>query len=431
MPGKSESRSSNKLALWPEELPAFSSLPLPDHLLVPLSARIGGEAKVLPAGTVVRKGQVLVVRAAESSHVALAPAAGVLENVRPIRLSNGRPTLAIEMAVDHAEPGETAADEADDLRDADPSALVTWIERIRRAGIWADRHASPDLIGQLNQAVSRPIDTVICTALDSDAGMRLSGTIVGRFGEFVAEGAALLARITGAARSILAVEMDAHPSWAVPWWDAARGGKLEVIELANDYPQADPTLMVYSLTKRRLRPGNLPTTQGVLVIDAATACAIGRAARGAAMLSTPLTVHDHVRRRSHYLDVAVGTPVQYVLEKVSSWEEGFVVRGGDLLRDLQLRIDAVVGGGELEIHLTGPERTMIPEPCIRCAWCVEACPTLVHPASVLEAAQRRDLKMAERAGLGACIECGVCAHVCPSRLPILDAIREIRGLKPG
>jgi electron transport complex protein RnfC len=392
---------------------------------------MGGEAKVLPAGTAVRKGQVLVVRAAESSHVALAPAAGVIEHVRPIRLSNGRPTLAIEMAVNPAGDGESNSDEPDDLRDADPSALVTWIERIRRAGIWADRYASPDLIGQLNQAVSRPIDTVVCTALDSDAGMRLSGTIVARFGAFVAEGTALLARITGAARSILAVEMDAHPTWAVPWWDAARGAKLEVVELANDYPQADPTLMVYSLTKRRLRPGNLPTTQGVLVIDAATACAIGRASRGVAMLSTPLAVHDHVRRRSHYLDVAVGTPVQYVLEKVSSWEEGFVVRGGDLLRDLRLRIDAVVGGGELEIHLTGPERTIIPEPCIRCAWCVEACPTLVHPAFVLEAAQRRDLKMAERAGLGACIECGVCAHVCPSRLPILDAIREIRGLKPG
>ena len=429
MPGISESRSSGKIELWPERLPEFSKLPLPDRLLVPLSARIGGEAKVLPAGTVVRRGQVLVVRAAESSHVALAPADGVLEHVRPIRLSNGRPTLAIEMAVDQTGTGENLKDEADDLREADPSALVTWIERIRRAGIWADRHASPDLIGQLNQAVSRPIDTVVCTVLDSDASMRLNGTIVSRFGDRVGEGTALLARITGAARSILAVEEDAHPAWAVPWWDAARVAKLEVVELANDYPQADPTLMVYSLTKRRLRPGNLPTTQGVLVVDAATAWAIGEAARGSAMLSTPLAVHDHTRRRSHYLDVAVGTPLQDVLEKISSWEEGFVVRGGDLLRDLRLRIDAVIGGGELTIHLTGPERVMMPEPCIRCAWCVEACPTLVHPASLLEAAQRRDLRMAERAGLGACIECGVCAHVCPSRLPILDAIREIRNVK--
>jgi electron transport complex protein RnfC len=430
MPGKSDSRSSRELALWPEELPEFSPLPLPDRLLVPLSARIGGEAKVLPAGTAVRRGQVLVVRAAESSHVALAPADGVVEHVRPIKLSNGRATLAVEIAVDHSGAGENLQNEADDLRDADPAALVTWIERIRRAGIWADRHASPDLIGQLNHAFSRPIDTVVCTVLDSDASMRLNGTIVARFGDSVAEGTALLARITGAARAILAVEADAHPAWAVPWWDAARHAKLEVVEMANDYPQADPTLMVYSLTKRRLRPGNLPTTQGVLVVDAATAWAIGRVAQGSAMLSSPLAVHDHVRRQSHYLDVAVGTSLHDVLRKISSWEEGFVVRGGDLLRDLRLKNDAVIGGGELTIHLTGPERVMMAEPCIRCAWCVEACPTLVHPASVLEAAQRRDLKMAERAGLAACIECGVCAHVCPSRLPILDAIREIRNQKP-
>jgi electron transport complex protein RnfC len=145
------------------------------------------------------------------------------------------------------------------------------------------------------------------------------------------------------------------------------------------------------------------------------------------MLSSPLAVHDHLRRRSHYLDVAVGTPLQYVLEKISGWEEGFVVRGGDLLRDLRLRIDAVIGGGELTIHLTGPEVDVIPEPCIRCAWCMEACPTLVYPASVLEGAQRRELRLAQRAGLEACIECGVCAHVCPSRLPILDAIRDIRN----
>ena len=38
------------------------------------------------------------------------------------------------------------------------------------------------------------------------------------------------------------------------------------------------SLMVYSLTHRRLRPGNLPTTRGVLVLDAAAAMAIGNGA---------------------------------------------------------------------------------------------------------------------------------------------------------
>src|SRR5271170_2778736 len=104
-----------------------------------------------------------------------------------------------------------------------------------------------------------------------------------------------------------------------------------------------------------------------------------------------------------------------------------MVRGGDLLRDLSLRRDAVIAGGELTLHVTAAEIPVIPEPCIRCAWCIEACPTLVHPAAVLDAAQRGDRKMAERAGIVACIECSVCAHVCPSHLTNLAAIREIRN----
>ena len=58
----------------------------------------------------------------------------------------------------------------------------------------------------------------------------------------------------------------------------------------------------------------------------------------------------------------------------------------------------MIAGGELTIHVTVPETPVIPEPCIRCAWCIEACPTLIHPALILDAVQRRDMKMAERAG---------------------------------
>ena len=66
---------------------------------------------------------------------------------------------------------------------------------------------------------------------------------------------------------------------------AAMGAnELRIVPLANDYPQADPTLLVYTLTRRKLRPGSgggagvhLPTEQGVLLLDAAAAVAAGRA----------------------------------------------------------------------------------------------------------------------------------------------------------
>jgi electron transport complex protein RnfC len=98
------------------------------------------------------------------------------------------------------------------------------------------------------------------------------------------------------------------------------------------------------------------------------------------------------------------------------------------LRDIRLTPDAVLGSGELTLHVTLPEPVRSPQPCVRCGWCLEACPTRVQPAGVLEAAQRGDYQMAERAGLHACIECGLCTYVCPSRLPLLESIRWWRGL---
>jgi electron transport complex protein RnfC len=80
----------------------------------------------------------------------------------------------------------------------------------------------------------------------------------------------------------------------------------------------------------------------------------------------------------------------------------------------------------LTLHVL-PERTpVVPDPCIRCGWCVHTCPTSVQPAGLLEAAQRADLDMAEHYGLHACIECGICSYICPSHLPVMQGLRVLK-----
>jgi H+/Na+-translocating ferredoxin:NAD+ oxidoreductase subunit C len=197
--------------------------------------------------------------------------------------------------------------------------------------------------------------------------------------------------------------------------------------LTNEYPQADPTMLLYRMFRRRLRPSRLPTEQGVVLFDAAAAIATARAARGEPMIFTWLAVHDHISAATHFLSVPIGTPLSWILKQVapSAPQDNLELRGGALLRDIRIDPYCVVAGGELVLHVTASNKQFNPDPCIKCSWCVESCPTRLYPAGLLEAAQHEDFNLADRYGLEACIECGVCSYICPSHLPLLHSIRAM------
>jgi electron transport complex protein RnfC len=187
--------------------------------------------------------------------------------------------------------------------------------------------------------------------------------------------------------------------------------------------------MLYSLLDVRLKPGRLPTERRVLLLDAAAAVAIGRLVLyDRPHLTTPFAVRDHFSRETHLLTLPIGARIGDICRFLGIDQHNHRFRGGDFLRDLWLHEDAPVGTGELVVHSTAIHLDANADPCIRCGWCVEACPMRIHPAGLLEMAQEHDVRGAKRFGLDACIECGVCSYVCPTRLPLLSAIRGLRTL---
>jgi electron transport complex protein RnfC len=310
------------------------------------------------------------------------------------------------------------------------SETSTSIDRFRRAGIVADRRTSPDLFSQLSQVLRRPIDTAVCSVLDVDPAACLNSTLASRFPIELAAGTAILAKLARVRRTAIITDARVPASWFSTLRRAVASCDIRIHSIINDYPQADPTLMLYTLLNRRLRPGRLPTEQGVVLFDAAAAIAIGRhVLLNEPMLQSPVVLRDHTLNRSHYHTVPIGTTFAELCHRVSLDWRHRVIRAGDLLRDIVVPPDAVIGGGELIFHLSLPSPAINPSPCIRCGWCVDACPTRVQPAAVLEASQHRDVDMAEHAGIEACIECGVCSYVCPSQLPLLEGIRKMRGVE--
>jgi Na+-translocating ferredoxin:NAD+ oxidoreductase subunit C len=279
----------------------------------------------------------------------------------------------------------------------------------------------PNLARQLEHARKHSVDTIICSALDSDPRLRLNAAVAARFAAQISAGMNRLAELTGAGQQWIVVEEYAPPCWNRPIREAA--GRIRVIDLPNHYPQADPTLLLYTLLGRRLPPGSPPSDQGAIIVDAPAAAAFG----DGNMTSVPLGVLNHRTGKAFYLDVPAGMTLSAALDSGGLGAADMDLLGGDFLREHHLSPDHRVGEGDLTVHLLPRAKRPAAEPCIRCGWCAQVCPTRVAPAWVLEAAQRGDRNLAHAAGFDACIECGLCDQICPAHLPLVAAIRQVKG----
>lgn len=64
--------------------------------------------------------------------------------------------------------------------------------------------------------------------------------------------------------------------------------------------------------------------------------------------------------------------------------------------------------------------------CIMCAECIHVCPVNLQPVLISEAYRRGEIEKARALGAMDCIECGNCSFICPSKIPLLQNIRDAK-----
>lgn len=380
------------------------------------------------AGQTVMAGQVIAESRATGRGRCVSPFDGVVERMQPLENGGDEKVYEVRLVAEGRETKTVLPIAAPEGRE-----LSNWLAAMRHVDPWADRDGGVGLLAQLQVARDHRPDLVILNGLDRFAPYPDSSSLLASFAEPALAGLRLIADLTRADDALAAVSV--ATKIAPQLRPFCRSHSLQLRAMRSAYPAADPTVLAWSVSrdKRRLAPGANPMSQRLVIVNPWTAIRLGRwlasdcldvvrpiligwpeaestlALRYAIAGQPLLALHDR-------LEQSVGRSALQVLL-------GHPLNGRAAIHDGE---DALVPDDELLLTCVSVSQSMRrePEACISCGWCAHVCPTRLRPAEMYRLCQRggpADILLPQ---LSWCVDCGLCSQVCPSSLPLAQRFRQ-------
>jgi len=305
-------------------------------------------------------------------------------------------------------------------------------KRIKQAGIVGLGGAGFPTHIKLSPPPEAKVDTLIINGVECEPYLTTDHRLMLEHPEEIIEGAKIILAVLGIRNGHIGIEANKMDAVEAMRKAAAenKGGDAEIAvePLKMKYPQGSEKQLIESITGRRVPGFGLPFDVGVVVQNTATTKAI----YDAVVFNKPLyekviTVSGKGIQRPANLRVRIGTRLQDIVDYLGGTkpELAKIVFGGPMtgfsVSTLDIPVTKTTSG---VLFLSEDEVDTRPHGhCIRCGWCVDACPMGLQPNEIgvyVEAGRGKDTSPF---GLFECFECGCCAYVCPAKRPLVQFIR--------
>lgn len=400
------------------------------QLIYPLSQHIGAPASpVVKKGERVLKGQQI---AEPSGYFSVPIHSSVSGTVKAIEKRFGPAGTQLESIVIE---NDGLYEEVDYGEEADYTSLSKdeIIDRISRAGVVGMGGAgfptkiklspkNPDEIAYIiaNCAECEPYIT-------SDYRRMLENT------DELIEGMKIVLSLFPNAKGIFAVEDNKKDCIEKLREMTKDDANIEVKALTAKYPQGAERQLIYATTKRAIHSAMLPADAGCIVDNVETLIAIYHAVRfNRPVIERVMTVSgDNVTEPSNF-KVLLGTSHEQLSREAGGFKTPPVklISGGPMMGFAMVRLNVPVT--KTSSCLLSFSKDQVGESretaCINCGRCVEVCPSRIIPSRLADHA----IKLNEEAFVGLhgleCVECGSCSYVCPAKRPLKQAIGAMRKI---
>ena len=431
--------------IHPEENKITAEMPtqmaeLPKQAIFPLSQHIGAPAKpVVQRGDKVKVGTLLAEAGGFVSAPIYSSVSGTVAKIDEEfdATDYRKPVIIVNVEGDEWEENIDRGDKLETLADHPELTPEEIVNRVQAAGVTGMGGAGFPTHVKLCPPPTAKAECIIVNAVECEPYITSDYRLMMEHPDEIIAGLELLMKAAKVERGYIGIEENKPEAIKLLTEKTANDSRIEVIPLAQKYPQGGEKQLVDAVIHRQVpAPPAIPVNVGAIVQNVGTTFAVYEAVMKRKPLIERYTTvtGKRIKRPGNFL-VRIGTPFSQLIEACGGMPEGDnkVLAGGPMMGKAVISLNTPVCKGTNSITvISGDEahRKKV-QPCIRCAKCVSVCPMGLEPYLIATLSAFKEYERAENEDIVSCIACGSCQYTCPSGRPILDNILQGKAAVMG
>ena len=405
---------------------------LPKQAVFSMFQHIGAPAKpIVKKGDEVKVGTLLAEAGGFVSAPIYSSVSGKVSKVDVALDASGTRRMAVYVDVEGDEWEETIDRSStlvklSDRPELDSKAII---EKVKNAGIVGMGGATFPCHVKLSPPPGCKAECVIINAVECEPYLTADHRLMLEHPEEILVGLQLIMKAVDVKKGYIGIENN-KPDAIKLMTEKTKGYEgIEIVPLKVKYPQGGEKQLIDAVIGRQVpAPPAIPINVGAVVQNVGTAFAIYQAVmKNKPLIDRIITVTGKSVKQPSNLLARLGTPFQQLIDECGGLPEdtGKIIGGGPMMGKALLSLDVPMTKGSSGLLIMNDKEAQraTPDPCIRCAKCVSACPMGLEPYLLSKMSAKEDWEGAEKNDITSCIECGSCQFTCPSHRPLLDMIR--------
>ena len=361
---------------------------LPKQAIFPLSQHIGAPAKpVVQKGDRVKVGTMIAEAGGFVSAPIFSSVSGTVAKIDTAIDATGyrKPAIYITVNGDEWEPKIDRSDKLETVESHPELTPEEIVNRIKNAGVVGMGGACFPTFIKLTPPPTAKAECVIINAVECEPYITADFRLMMEKADEILIGLELLMMGAKVTTGYIGIETNKMPAIELLTKKCAEkfnGSKyhVEVVPLKQRYPQGGEKQLVDAVTQRQVpAPPAIPVNVGAIVQNVGTAYAVYEAVMKHKPLFERYTTvtGKKIKNPGNFL-VRMGTPMKDLIDACGGMPEGDnkLLAGGPMMGKALTSVEVPICKGTNSVTVISDDeaRRKEPQPCIRCAKCVGACP---------------------------------------------------------